>query len=341
MGMLKLGAHMSIAGGVSYALERAASVKSNAVQVFTKNNRQWQGPALAQADVERWNEQKPIHHIGDAVSHASYLINLASPQEPLWEKSLIAHQDELQRACAYGIPHVVLHPGSHTGAGLDGGINRIAAALNRIHATTPECADTLTLLEIMAGQGATIGGKIAELRRIIDQVDEPARVGICMDTCHAFAAGYDLRTRDGYEAMLEELDRELGLSVLKCWHLNDSKGALGSHLDRHTHIGEGEIGVEGFRYVLNDPRWDGIPMLLETPKEDDLKEDLMNLQKLCSLVEDAVRIPVGLGQIAPDGAQPAAMPTEMPEIQTIAATSGKSKAKKKVASKVTQEETTL
>lgn len=323
MGVLKLGAHMSIAGGVSYALERAASVKSNAVQVFTKNNRQWQGLPLAQTDVGRWNEQKPIHQIGDAVSHASYLINLASPKEPLWEKSLLAHQDELQRARAYSIPHVVLHPGSHTGSGLEGGIARIAGALNRIHAATPECANTLTLLELMAGQGATIGGRISELRRIFDQTDDRSRVGICLDTCHAFAAGYDLRTLNGYEAMLEELDRELGLAVLKCWHMNDSKGSLGSHLDRHTHIGEGEIGVEGFRFVLNDGRWDGIPMLLETPKADDLKEDLMNLQRLCTLVEDPVRIPTGLGsselglsELSPsvfDTALDTAQTTEMPE----------------------------
>jgi deoxyribonuclease-4 len=298
MGLLKLGAHMSIAGGVSYALARAASVKSNAVQVFTKNNRQWQGPPIADEDVLRWNDEKQLHQIGDAVSHASYLINLASPKEPLWERSIAAHLDELERAHAYGIPHVVLHPGSHTGAGLEGGISRIAAGLNRIHAATPHCAETITLLEIMAGQGATIGRTIAEVHQIIDQVDDPSRVGICMDTCHAFAAGYDIRTRAGYEAMLEELDRELGLAVLKCWHLNDSKGALGSRLDRHVHIGEGEIGEEGFRLVLNDPRWDGVPMLLETPKEDDLKEDLMNLQRLCALVEDTTRIPVGLLTLA-------------------------------------------
>lgn len=294
MGQLKLGAHMSIAGGVSYALARAASVYSNAVQVFTKNNRQWKGPAISESDVTRWNEEMPLHKIGDAVSHASYLINLASPKPELWEKSIAAHQDELQRAHAYAIPHVVLHPGSHVGSGTEAGIARIAAALNRIHAATPECADTLTLLELMAGQGATIGGNFGELRQIIAQVDDPSRVGICVDTCHAFAAGYDLRTQSGYEAMLEELDRELGLAVLKCWHFNDSKGTLGSHLDRHVHIGEGEIGEEGFRLVLNDARWHGIPMLLETPKEDDLKEDLMNLQRLCALVEDSARIPPGL-----------------------------------------------
>ena len=294
MERLKLGAHMSIASGVSYALRRAASVGSNAVQVFTKNNRQWQGPPISQADIERWQSEISIHQIHAAVSHASYLINLASPQDPLWEKSIAAHQDELERAHAYAIPHVVLHPGAHTGSGTDAGIARVAAALNRIHAATPECNDTMTLLELMAGQGSTLGSSIAELRRIIDLVDERSRVGICVDTCHAFAAGYDLRTYEGYNAMLDELDRELGLEVLKCWHFNDSKGGLGSRLDRHTHIGEGEIGEEGFRFVLNDPRWIGVPMLLETPKEDDLKEDLMNLQRLCALVDDPARIPLGL-----------------------------------------------
>ena len=294
MERLKLGAHMSIASGVSYALRRAASVGSNAVQVFTKNNRQWQGPPISQADIERWQSEISIHQIHAAVSHASYLINLASPQDPLWEKSIAAHQDELERAHAYAIPHVVLHPGAHTGSGTEAGIARVAAALNRIHAATPECNDTMTLLELMAGQGSTLGSSIAELRRMIDLVDERSRVGICVDTCHAFAAGYDLRTYDGYNAMLDELDRELGLEVLKCWHFNDSKGGLGSRLDRHTHIGEGEIGEEGFRFVLNDPRWIGVPMLLETPKEDDLKEDLMNLQRLCALVDDPARIPLGL-----------------------------------------------
>lgn len=294
MGVLKLGAHMSIAGGVSYALDRAASVHSNAVQVFTKNNRQWQGPPVSQSDVDRWHEQKSILQICAAVSHASYLINLASPKDPLWEKSIAAHQDEIERAHAYRIPHVVLHPGSHTGSGVAAGIDRIAAALDRIHAATPACAESMTLLELMAGQGATIGS-ISEIRRVIDIIDEPSRVGICVDTCHAFAAGYDLRTRDGYNVLIDELDRELGLAAVKCWHFNDSKGGLGSHLDRHTHIGEGEIGLEGFRIIINDLLWDGIPMLLETPKEDDLKEDLMNLQRLCTLVEDTARIPTGLG----------------------------------------------
>lgn len=294
MTMLYLGAHMSIAGGVSTALDRAFSVGSNAVQVFTKNNRQWSGPPIDADDVARWKNGLISQKIERTISHASYLINLASPKPDVWEKSVAAHADELRRGHAYGIPGVVLHPGAHLGSGLEAGTARIAAALDRIHCETPECADTLTLLELMAGQGSVIGRSFAELRAILDQVDERERVGICLDTCHAFAAGYDLRTPDGYEAMLEELDRELGLGLVKCWHLNDSKGGLGSHVDRHTHIGEGEIGEGGFRLLLNDMRWAGLPMLLETPKEDDLAEDVRNLRRLCMLVEDAERIPCGL-----------------------------------------------
>lgn len=294
MSLLLLGAHMSIAGGVSRALDRAASVHSNAVQVFTKNNRQWVGPPINQEDVARWREQMPALGIAYAVSHASYLINLASPKDDLWEKSRLAHQDEIVRAHAYAIPHVVLHPGSHTGAGDAAGIARIAAALNHIHAATPECADTVTCLEIMAGQGNVLGRNLAQLHAIIDQVEDPQRVGVCLDTCHAYAAGYDIRSADGYAAFVAEVGRWLGLETVKVWHFNDSKGALGSNLDRHVHIGEGEIGVDGFRHILNDPRWDGIAMLLETPKEDTLEEDAMNLARLCALVEDAARIPPGL-----------------------------------------------
>ena len=294
MGLLLLGAHMSIAGGVSQALDRAASVQSNAVQVFTKNNRQWAGPPINEEDVARWQEQMPALGVQYAVSHASYLINLASPKDDLWAKSRAAQKDELVRAHAYVIPHVVLHPGSHTGAGDDFGIARIADALNRIHDETPECADTATCLEIMAGQGNVLGRNLAQLRAIIDQVEDKRRVGVCLDTCHAYATGYDIRTAEGYANFMAEVDRWLGLDAVKVWHFNDSKGALGSNLDRHVHIGEGEIGAEGFGHILNDARWDGTAMLLETPKEDTLEEDAMNLARLCALVEDAERIPPGL-----------------------------------------------
>jgi deoxyribonuclease-4 len=285
---------MSIAGGVSHALDRAASVHSNAVQVFTKNNRQWVGPPINEEDVERWRTQMLALGINYAASHASYLINLASPKDELWEKSRLSHKDEIRRAHAYAIPHVVLHPGAHTGAGDEAGIARIAEALNRIHAETPDCTDTVTCLEIMAGQGSVLGRNLAQLRAIIDQVEDQTRVGVCLDTCHAYAAGYDLRSADGYTAFIAEVDRWLGLETVKVWHFNDSKGALGSNLDRHVHIGEGEIGEQGFRHILNDLRWDGIAMLLETPKEETLEEDAMNLARLCALVEDEGRIPPGL-----------------------------------------------
>jgi deoxyribonuclease-4 len=285
---------MSIAGGVSQALDRASSVHSNAVQVFTKNNRQWAGPPINEADVEQWRTQMPALGIAYAVSHASYLINLASPKDDLWEKSQLAQKDEIQRAHAYAIPHVVLHPGSHTGSGDEAGIARIATALNRIHAETPDCADTVTCLEIMAGQGNVLGRNLSQLRAIIDQVEDKTRVGVCLDTCHAYATGYDLRSTDGYVSFMAEVDRWLGLETVKVWHFNDSKGSLGSNLDRHVHIGEGEIGEDGFRHILNDPRWDGIAMLLETPKENTLEEDAMNLARLCALVEDETRIPPGL-----------------------------------------------
>lgn len=294
MSLLKFGAHMSIAGGVSQALDRASSIGSNAVQIFTKNNRQWKGPAIDEADVGRWHEEMPKQGIEYAVSHASYLINLASPKDELWEKSQRAHADELQRAHAYGVHHVVLHPGAHVGSGLDAGIARIAEALNRIHEAAPEAADTKTLLELMAGQGTVVGSKFGELRRIIELVEDKSRVGICVDTCHAFAAGYELRTPEGYAAMMDELMEEIGLENVGCWHFNDSKGTLGSNLDRHEHIGQGEIGLEGFRHIINDPRWDGIGMLLETPKDDDLKDDVENLARLCGLAEDSERVPVGL-----------------------------------------------
>lgn len=298
MSVLQIGAHMSIAGGVSKALDQAAQVNSNAVQVFTKNNRQWAGPPINREDVARWKEQMPALGIGYAVSHASYLINLASPKDELWEKSLAAQKDEIQRAHAYGIPHIVLHPGSHVGSGVEAGVERIAAAMNRIHAETPDCADTITCLELMAGAGATLGRSFQELRAILEQVVERDRMGVCVDTCHAFATGYDFRTADTYEQFMDQLELEIGRDTVKVLHFNDSKGALGSNLDRHVDIGDGEIGLEGFRYILNDPRWDGVPVLLETPKDDTLDEDRMNLGRLVALLNDPERIPPGLRDAA-------------------------------------------
>ena len=292
---LRLGAHMSIAGGVSNALDAAAQAQSNAVQVFMKSNRQWRGPAVKEADVSRWNTQMPASGVAYAVSHASYLINLASPKDPLWEKSVAAFADELQRAHAYGIRHVVLHPGAHTGSGEEAGLQRIADALNRIHAELPECAGVITLLELMAGQGTTLGYTFAQLEAIIALVEDKERVGVCLDTCHALAAGYDFRTEEGYAAMMAEIETTVGIASVGCWHFNDSANDHGSRKDRHEHIGEGFVGVDGFRHILNDLRWDGVPMLLETPKKEDGDgKDAMNLRALAALVNDTDRLPEGL-----------------------------------------------
>jgi deoxyribonuclease IV len=201
------------------------------------------------------------------------------------------------RAYAYAIPHVVLHPGAHTGSGVEYGVGRIAEALNRIHDLTPECGDTITCLEVMAGQGSCLGRSLAELQAVIDRVEAHERVGVCLDTCHLHASGYDLRTRTEYDAFMDDVARWIGLPAVKVWHFNDSKGALASNLDRHIHIGEGEIGVEGFRWILNDRRWDGVAMLLETPKDDTLEDDVANLARLCALVEDVDRIPPGLRHV--------------------------------------------
>ncbi|RMH70671.1 MAG: deoxyribonuclease IV [Gemmatimonadetes bacterium] len=294
MTTLKLGAHMSISGGVSQALDRAASIGCNAVQVFTKNNRQWSGPPIDAEDVARWQAKIREFNIESTVSHASYLINLASPKPETRQKSIQAYQDELARAHAYGIPYVVLHPGSHTGSGEETGLRQIAVALDHIHQEMAHATKVLTLLELTAGQGTNLGYEFTHLRRIMEQVAEPDRLGVCVDTCHAFAAGYDLRSVEGYQRLIDDLEREVGMERLKCWHLNDSKGELGSRKDRHAHIGEGNIGIDGFRWVLNDPRWVDVPMLLETPKGKDLKEDVMNLKRLCAVVDDPARIPPGL-----------------------------------------------
>ena len=295
MAGLNLGAHMSIAGGVSNALDAAAAAHSNAVQVFMKSNRQWSGPQPDAEDMARWNARMAACGVSSAVSHASYLINLASPKDPLWEKSIAAYMDELQRAHAYGIRHVVLHPGAHTGSGVQAGLQRIADALNRIHAQLPDCADVITLLELMAGQGSTLGYTFAQLAQIIAEVEKKERMGVCIDTCHALAAGYDFRTAEGYAAMMTEIEETIGLQSVRCWHFNDSQHDHASRKDRHTHIGEGFVGVEGFRHILNDLRWDDAPMLLETPKDKDGDgKDLKNLQALAALVSDVSRLPEGL-----------------------------------------------
>ncbi len=282
--MPRLGAHMSVAGGVSKALDRGESIGCDTIQIFTRNNNRWTSKPLDPKEIERFHQRVQETGIWPVFSHAAYLINLASPKEELWKKSIDAFIDELQRAEALHLLGVVLHPGSHMGEGEEAGIKRIAQALDLCHEATPGY-QTLTLLEITAGTGDHLGYRFEQLAAIRDRVKHPERVAFCFDTCHAFAAGYDIRTREGYEAVMEEFDRILGLERLKAFHFNDSKHPLGSRKDRHEHIGKGYIGLDGFRWIVNDPRFEDVPMVLETPKSKDMHEDVENLRVLRSLIE--------------------------------------------------------
>lgn len=281
----RLGAHMSIAGGVSRAFDRGEQIGCEAMQIFTKNQNQWEAKPLEPAEVERFRRRQQETGIEPVIAHDAYLINLASPDDALWERSLRAFIDELVRAETLGLPGVVLHPGAHMGAGEEIGLDRIARALDRAHAATPGFR-TQTLLEITAGQGSNLGYTFEQLAAIRNAVDDPGRVAICFDTAHALAAGYEYRTPEAYAAMWDHFDRVLGIELIRCFHLNDSKKDLGSRVDRHTHIGQGFVGLEAFRMILNDPRFDSLPMLLETPKGTDMKEDIENLRVLRSLIED-------------------------------------------------------
>ncbi len=280
---IKLGAHMSAAGGVSKALERGQQIGCDTIQIFTKNQNRWQQKPTPEKEIKRFHELLRSTGIAPVVSHASYLINLGSPKEELWEKSIAAYADELLRADQLSILGVVLHPGSHVGSGEEAGLKRVADGLNRVLEMTTGIK-SLALLETTAGQGTNLGYAFWHLRRIIDNVTAPERIAVCVDTCHIFAAGYELRTAEGYTATMEEFNRKLGIDLIKAIHMNDSIGDLGSRKDRHAHIGQGKIGLDGFRNVVNDPRLQGKPMILETPKSADMHEDVDNMAVLRSLL---------------------------------------------------------
>jgi len=290
----QIGAHLSVSGGLHRAVDRALDLHMTAVQIFTKNNRRWQDKPLTETAVAAWRARCTESGLAAAVSHASYLVNLASLEPPVQTKSRRGLLDELQRAHRLGIPQVVLHPGAHKGAGPEVGIKRIAEAVRATYGEHPELADTRLLFEIMAGQGTVIGRSPAELGRLLRQLEGEATVGVCLDTCHAFAAGFDLRTPEGYADFMAQCDRDFGLAAVGCWHLNDSKGALGSRVDRHQHLGEGELGTAPFACILNDRRWFETPLLPETPKTTERTSDLKNMQVLGGLLADARRVPAGL-----------------------------------------------
>ncbi len=287
----RFGSHLSIAGGMHHAIEEALRLGFDTVQVFVKNQRQWRASPFKSDDLERWFELLATPNFGPPVAHATYLINLASADAGLFKKSTAAFAEELSRCTALRIPYLVVHPGAAGDQSPDAALARVAEALNRIFNDDPK-QTTMPLLETTAGQGSSLGRTFEQLGAIIDLLEEPARVGVCLDTCHVFAAGYDIRDPASYSDAMDSADRAFGLSRIKCWHLNDSKRELGSRVDRHEHIGRGCIGSAGFRNILGDRRHDGTPMVLETPKgenEAGREWDLINKARLRSIASRARR----------------------------------------------------
>jgi len=283
--MAILGAHMSMAGGYYKAVEAAAKAGCDCVQLFTKNNNQWRAKPIEDADVARFRASLAEHGIKHSISHDSYLINMASPDDELWKKSVDAFVVELLRAEQLGIPYVVAHPGAYTTSTESRGLKRIAKALNEVHRQTKGCT-AQCLLETTAGQGSNLGWKFEHLAAILDGVRNPDRLGVCFDTCHVFAAGYAMDSEKNYKATMRDFNKTIGVQQIKAFHLNDSKTKFGSRVDRHAQIGKGEMGLGPFRYLLNDRRFRKVPMLLETPKGELNGKDLdvINLTTLRKLI---------------------------------------------------------
>jgi deoxyribonuclease-4 len=275
---------MSIRGGLHTAIERGLSIACQAIQLFLRNNARWKAKPRTPEELALYRETLAQSGIAPVVAHAIYLINLASPDAKIYDQSIAAFDEELARCHEANIPYLVLHPGSHRGSGLEAGIARIAESINRAYAAHPEYT-VVTLLENTAGLGDTIGRTFEELARIAEQIEDPSRIGYCFDTAHALASGVEFRTPAGYAETWARFDEMLGLDKLRCFHLNDSQCDLGGVCDRHEHIGKGYVGLDGFRLLVNDPRFADMPMLLETPKGDDLLEDVENLARLYSLIE--------------------------------------------------------
>jgi len=276
-----LGAHMSIAGGYYKAVEAAASFKMDCVQIFTKNNNQWKAKPLTDDDVQQFNNALERTGIQAPCAHDSYLINLASPKDELWKKSLDAFVIELERAEALGLRGVVMHPGSYTDSNEQAGLNRIVDALGEAIEIT-QGFSTEIWLETTAGQGTNLGHRFEHLSYIIEHVPDAKRLGVCVDTCHIFAAGYAIQTAKEYQATMKEFDRTIGIERIRAFHINDSKREQGSRVDRHEHIGKGHLGLDPFRHLLQDSRFRDHPMYLETAKgsENGKEWDSVNMSVL-------------------------------------------------------------
>ena len=281
---MKLGSHMSAAGGAWKAIERARSVDCQSTQIFVKSNMQWFGKPPKPADAKRFRTELAKGDVGTVFGHAGYLINLAGPDGGNRDKSIESLTREIEIATTLGVPFLVLHPGAHLGQGDNRGVKRIAKALDGIFRATKK-SSVRVALENTAGQGTCLGHRIRHLADIFERVKQPERLGVCLDTAHFFAAGYDIRTRNGWDAAIAEVEEMIGLEQVLAFHLNDSKTDLNSRVDRHDHIGHGLIGKKAFAHIVNDPRFADTPGCLETPKSPDLHEDVKNLGTLRSLLK--------------------------------------------------------
>lgn len=281
---MKLGSHMSSAGGVDKALLRGQKIGCQTIQLFTKKNNLWKAPQITEEERSLFFANIKQTGISPVVAHDGYLINLGTPHEENLKKSLEAFIDEIKRAETLNIPYLVMHPGSHLNSGEEAGLKRIAANLNTALKQTKD-ARVIILLETTAGQGTNLGYKFEHLAEMIALINNKKRIGVCLDTCHIFAAGYDIRDKQSYTDTIKKFDTVIGLDKLKVIHLNDAKKDLGSKVDRHEHIGKGAIGLGGFKLLLNDERLKEVPLILETPKDKEMIEDIENLRVLKSLLK--------------------------------------------------------
>lgn len=277
---MKLGVHVSIAGHIYEAVDRAAELGCNTFQIFSRNPRGWAATKLDPNDVEEFKKRRKEKGIAPVVVHIPYLINLCSPEEGLWRKSANAYINDIKRADMLGAEYFVTHIGSHKGKGEEFGISRFATGLNEaIEKAKPKL---MILLENTAGAGDWLGYKFEHLKAIIDKIEEKKRVGICLDTAHTFESGYDVKTKAGLDSTLKRLDSIVGIERIKVVHLNDSKTAFGSNVDRHWHIGKGGIGKDGMKAILNHPKLKDLPFILETPKKNE-EDDIANLNTVRKL----------------------------------------------------------
>jgi deoxyribonuclease-4 len=282
---MKFGAHMSTGGGAWRALQRGVSIGCDIIQIFTKNNMQWFGKPYAPEDLRLYANEMAAGRLSAIFGHTGYLINLGAQPCDNRDKSIKALIQEINFATELGLPFLVLHPGSHLGKGESEGLKQIVSGLDEVFRAT-KGSPVRIALENTAGQGSCLGGELKHLAAIYEKVKQPKRLAVCLDTCHFFAAGYDIRSSKGWNEAMEEADKLFGLREIVAFHLNDSKGDLGSHLDRHEGIGDGKLGLETFRHIVNDPRFRNHPGCLETPKSDDMHEDIENLKRLRALVKN-------------------------------------------------------